>query len=144
MDVINDLPNMTRAKSKAFNRVRLHFGVAHLSEIVTANGTTISRDAWEGTRQRLSPLLWPYQPKPGPKSFRTWRRLLVTSFLRGHRARVSARTRDLTLNTALGSWRPGSEGFRYQWDSFFSPHTNLLYRVSEHGDTFETHTTRRT
>jgi hypothetical protein len=69
MEVINNLPNMTRAKSKAFNRVRLHFGVAHLSELTTADGTAISRDAWEGTRPRLSPLLWPFQPKPGPKSF---------------------------------------------------------------------------
>jgi hypothetical protein len=143
MEAINTLPNMTRAKSKAFNRVRLHFGVAHLSELTTADGTAISRDAWDGTRQRLSPLLWPFQPKPGPKSFRTWRRLLATSFLQGHRARVSVRTRDLTLRTALGHWRPCSEGFRYQWTSFFSPQENLLYCVSEQGDTFDIHSALR-
>jgi hypothetical protein len=49
MEVINALPNMTRAKSKAFNRTRMYFGVAHLSEITTANGASISRDASEGT-----------------------------------------------------------------------------------------------
>jgi hypothetical protein len=64
-------------------------------------------------------------------------------FLRGHGARVSVRTRNLTLRTALGHWRPCSKGFRYQCTSFFSPQANLLYCASEQGDTFNIHSALR-
>jgi hypothetical protein len=70
MDVICSQPNVTRAQQLAFNRVRLYVGVFYLSEVVTADGKRITRAAWEGSRVRYSALLWPYQPQPGPKSFR--------------------------------------------------------------------------
>jgi hypothetical protein len=84
MDVIHDLPGLTRPQLRAFNRCRIFLGVHFLSEIVTADGRILARDAWEGSRNRVSTLLWPYQPLPGPKSFRAWRRLLATEFLQGH------------------------------------------------------------
>jgi hypothetical protein len=143
IDVVISLPSVTRAKLLAFNRVRLFYGVTHLSRIATADGYSITREAWNGNRPRRSPQLWPYQPKPGPKSLRTWRRLIATAFLKGHRTRVSARTRDLSLRTALRGWLPGSEGFRYQWETFFSPMANLLYCVAEDGSSFNVHPARR-
>jgi hypothetical protein len=127
MDMICSLPNVTRAQQLAFNRVRLYFGVFYLSEVATADGTHIARDAWEGSRLRYSALLWPYQPPPGPKSFRIWRRLLADAFLRTVHCRVSARTRDLLLRTPLLRWLPTSESFRFQWETFYAASTDELF-----------------
>jgi hypothetical protein len=109
MDAILSVPGTSTAHLRAFNWCWICFGVVSVSELSTANGTQLSRAAWEGARTRISPLLWPYQTKPGPKSFRIWRRLLATAFLRGHRARVSLRTRNLDLRRPLGRWLHMSE-----------------------------------
>jgi hypothetical protein len=42
------------ADKAAFNRVRLYLGVSYLSEITTANGISIAREAWTGSRPRSS------------------------------------------------------------------------------------------
>jgi hypothetical protein len=57
MEAILDLPSTSRAHLQAFERCWLFFGVTYLSEITTADGSAISRAAWEGTRERISPLL---------------------------------------------------------------------------------------
>jgi hypothetical protein len=118
MEVVLDMPSTSCAHLQAFERCRLFFGVIYLSEITTADGSAISRAAWEGTRARISQLLWPYQPQPGPKSFRAWRRLLATAFLKNHRPWVSRKTRDLTLRRPLQRWLPSSAAFRLHWESY--------------------------
>jgi hypothetical protein len=72
MNVILSLPHVSKSHIRAFNRCWIYFGVAQLSEIGSADGTSKSREAWEGWRPRLWPLLWPYQPCPGQTSFRVW------------------------------------------------------------------------
>ena len=139
MEVINDLPNISRSHLLAFNRVRKYYGVYFLSEIATANGTQLDQAAWLGSRQRYSARLWPYQPKPGPKSFRVWRRLLATAFLKGHRPRVCATTVNLALRTPLGPWLHHTDSFRYQWESFYSRESNSLYNVQADGIQFARH-----
>jgi hypothetical protein len=131
------------AAKAAFNRVRLYLGVTYLSEIATADGQSIARDAWNGTRPRLSPFLWPYQPCPGVKSFRNWRRILADTFLSGTRRRVSARTLDLTLCQRLGPWLPYSEPFRAHWDAFVSPSCSSLFVATDDGS-FDRHPALRT
>jgi hypothetical protein len=98
----------TKAELGSVNRCRIWMGVTYLSKISTANGKELSRDAWEGTTTRHSPLLWPFQPKPGHDSFRTWRCLLADAFLDGKRKRVKLRTRDLVLQHPLGNWTTSS------------------------------------
>jgi hypothetical protein len=51
------MDGVSRADLAACNRCRLYFGIIFLSEVITADGLTISRDAWTGTRPRYSPLL---------------------------------------------------------------------------------------
>jgi hypothetical protein len=121
MDAVLELPTISRPHLLAFNRCRIFFDVTYLAEISTADGTTISRDAWDGARVRYSPLLWPYQPEPGPKSFRVWRRLLATAYLQGHQPKVSIKNRDLTLQQKLRRWLPASTAFQYQWPSIRPP-----------------------
>jgi hypothetical protein len=143
MDVILSLPDVSRSHLRTFNRCRIFFGVAQVSEIGSANGTSFSRDAWEGWRIRMSPLLWPYQPCPGPTSFRVWRRLLATPFLKGNRRSVSARTIDLSLRRPLGRWLSTSTSFRCQWPSFYSASSDELFLASEMGATFTCHRARK-
>jgi hypothetical protein len=127
MDVIHDLPGIMRPQLQAFNRCRVFLGVQFLSEITTADGCYIARDAWDGSRPYISPLLWPYQPAPGPHSFRTWRRLLAPAFLRGHWPRVSSTTIDLSLRRSLGRWQLTSVTLRSHWLSFYAASTNYLF-----------------
>jgi hypothetical protein len=145
IEVISSLPaGLTRAHALTFNRVRLFLGVFYLSELTTADGTALSRDAWDGSRPRLSPLLWPYQPQPGPKSFRVWRRLLANAFLRADHQRVSVKTRDLALRNPLRQWLPASDSYRYQWETFYAPSVDSLFCVATDGTTFAQHPSRKT
>ena len=129
MDTVLTLPGVTKADLIRFNTVRIWMGVTHLSEISSADGTCIARDAWSGIRPRHTPCLWPYQPKPGPLSFRAWRRLLADSFLAGHRSRVEERTVNLILRYNLGHWLQGSVWLQGKWSSFYSPSRRLLLIV---------------
>jgi hypothetical protein len=72
MDAINALPDLKKSQKAAFNQCRVYLGVTFLSEISTADGTSLARDAWDGTRPRLTPFLWPHQPHVGPKTMQTW------------------------------------------------------------------------
>jgi hypothetical protein len=145
MDAILALPDTSKPRLRAFNRCQIFFGVGHLSEIATADGTSICRDhAWNGSRHRISSLLWPYQPCPGPKSVRVWRRLLATAFLKRQRPRVSNQTIDLTLQTPVRRWLPTSFAFRYHWESFYSPSLNSLLLLSDDATTFMQHPSLKT
>jgi hypothetical protein len=109
MKQISSLDGVSRADLKLFNHCWLYEGVIHLSEISTADGTSIARDAWDGTRSQFSPILWPFQPYPGPKSWRVWRRLLAHAFLEDVQKHVTPQTKDLYLLQPLGAWLPGLE-----------------------------------
>jgi hypothetical protein len=143
MEVVCSLPVLTRAQAIAFSRIRLFFWVYYFSKLATADGSAISRGAWDGSRPRFSALLWPYQPRPGPKTFRIWRRLLADAFLRTPHQRVSSRTRDLLLHNPLRRWLPSSSSYRYQWETFYSASTDTLYCVSDDGQTFDHHSRRQ-
>jgi hypothetical protein len=105
--VISALPRIFRADLAAFNRCRLFLGALFLSELATADIHSLDCDAWLGTRTRHTPFLWLYQPDPGPKSWRIWRRLLATAFLDTHHKRVTKTLTDLILECPLGDWLPG-------------------------------------
>jgi hypothetical protein len=104
MERISALHGVSRADLKSFNRCRLILGVMYLSEIAIADGTAIGRDAWAGTRPRFSPILWPFQPTPGPLSWRVWRHLLACAFLEDAPCRATPKTKDLQLLQPLSAW----------------------------------------
>jgi hypothetical protein len=132
---------LRRAVYKACQRVRLYLGITFISEITSADGTRIARDAWTGNRVRYSSRLWPYQPRPGPKSFRHWRRTLATAFLSGVRRRVCVKLRDLRLARPLGVWLPQSEWLRSKWSFFYSRSSLRLYDAS--GTSYSAHPARK-
>jgi hypothetical protein len=132
MDRLSIIDGVSRADLTAFNRCRLHSGVVFLSEITTVDGATISRDAWTGTRPRHSPLLWPFQPSPGPKSWQLWRRLLARAFLEEVPKRTTPQTKDLYLLQPLGAWLPNSEWLCQKWSYNYSPSTGMIYHRRDH------------
>jgi hypothetical protein len=118
---------LSRTVFKACQRVRQYLGITYLSEIVTADGTRLACDAWTGDRDRYSPRLWSYQPRPGPTSFRHWRRTLATALLLGTRKRVCAKLRDVRLHHPLVAWLPGSAWLQSKWQFFYSRSSIRLY-----------------
>ena len=139
MDVIHRHPRITKSTLAAFNRCRHYLAVTWLSEIATQNGRSISRGAWTGSLKRSTTLLWPYQPKPGPKSFRVWRRLLSDCFLQAHTPTKPNRA-DLLLINRLGpclqSAPPLALPLPDSWDDFIAalPHweSSLLSNTTFH------------
>jgi hypothetical protein len=130
MEVISVMSGVSRADLAVFNRCQLFLGILFLSELTTADGHSIDRNAWLGTRQRYTPLLWPYQPDPGPQSWRTWRRLLATAFLDTHHRRVTKTLHDLILACPLGDWLPGSTWLQNSFKFFYSAMTRQIYHTN--------------
>jgi hypothetical protein len=97
MERISALRGASRADLKTFNQCCLYLGVFFVSEISSANGLTLDRTAWNGSQARFSPFLWPFQPKPGPGSWRVWRRLLAQEFLFDAPKRTTQSNKDLSL-----------------------------------------------
>jgi hypothetical protein len=60
MDVVAPRTSHTTVSKPAFNRVRIQLGVAYLSEIATTEGLSLAHNAWEGSKPRLLPFLWPW------------------------------------------------------------------------------------
>ena len=127
MEAVLNLPKGSNADIRAFQRVRLHLGVTLLSEITTADGQFITREAWIGTRARHSPLLWPFQPLPGRQSIRVWQLLLARSFFSTRAPTFQCPQKSLALTHRLGHWLPGSSWLQTKWVSFYSYETHLLY-----------------
>jgi hypothetical protein len=130
MAIVSSLDSVTRVDLKAFNRCRLFLGVMFLSEITDADGLTLSRDAWTGDRRRFSYLLWPYQLKPGTKSWQFWRRLLARPFLESVPKKATPKTKDLFLLQPLGPWQPGLDWIFGKWAYHYSPSTGLIYHAT--------------
>jgi hypothetical protein len=141
MEQISAMDGVSRADLKSFNRCRLFIGVIYLSEISTADGAALTREAWGGNHSRFSPLLWPFQPCPGPQSWRVWRRLLARAFLEDIPKRVTPQTKDLYLLHPLGAWLPGSDWLFRKWSYHFSPSTGQIYHSVCH--TYTVHGRRR-
>jgi hypothetical protein len=141
MERISALPGASRADLKAFNRCRLYLGVFSLSEISSGNGLTLDRTAWNGSRARFSPFLWPFQPKPGPRSWRVWRRLLAQEFLCDTPKHTTPSTKDLSLLHPLGAWLPGSDWLCRRWAFHYLRSTGQLYQAT--GTRYSVHTCSR-
>ena len=112
-----------------FNRVIIYLGIYSIAEIVTADGLKLDREAWTGGRKRFTNQLWSYQERPDPTCIQIWRRLLATTFLKGHRPRVAHNTKDLHLQTPMGSWLKGSAWMRRKCEFFYSNQTRTMYQI---------------
>ena len=140
--LMDDIANqtMTIKDKERFNRVRLWMRVYRLSEICSADGQQIDQNSWTGNHVQFTNNLWPRQTKPGPKSFRCWRRMLSQMYLLQGK-NVSIRTKNLNLKENLGQWTHHSEWIRKKWTMFYSPIKNLLY--TKYDDQYKIHTHNR-
>eukprot|EP00980_Cylindrotheca_fusiformis_P007671 scaffold1608_cov91-Cylindrotheca_fusiformis.AAC.1 len=81
MEMVANLPRVTKAQLQIFNSVRIYLQVTLLSEITTADGKKITLEAWQATRAPHTSTLWPYQEEPTEASIRVWQTLLHHAFL---------------------------------------------------------------
>ena len=114
----------TFSKLDAINRCRLYLQVLTLSEIVTADGETITEKAWSGIRDSTikSPYRWPRQPRPPSKDWRIWQTAITVCYLGSGRR----------LRGPLGNWR----GTDNSWEWFFAPDERRLYQRIDGGWVF--------
>jgi hypothetical protein len=77
-------------------------------------------------------LLWPFQPCPGPNSWRVWRRLLARAFLETVPRRVTPQTKDLHLLQSLGQWLPSADWLFGRWAYRFSMSMGHIYHTVDH------------
>jgi hypothetical protein len=95
---------------------------AYLSKIATANGKEIP------PKSVISLILWPFQPKPGPESLKTWCCFLANAFLEGEeRKQVELRARDLVVRHPVGNWTRSLGWLQSKWDLFYSHDSQLVF-----------------
>ena len=96
---------LTKTKMIWLNQCRLYLHVTSLSDITTADGTSILCNCWDGSVPVDSPLLWPIQAKPCTKAWQTWRFFLAQCYLTDDTNRHIKRL-ALHLQSPLGQWLP--------------------------------------
>jgi hypothetical protein len=100
------------------NQCRMYLKVISLADLVTADGVSITQDAYNGKRNRVRDLGWPRLPPSLPRtSWNLWRRAIDRCFLHPHSSHRQ-------LRRPLGEWLPVA---RPSWLWFFSPGECRLY-----------------
>lgn len=101
------------------NWCRLYLHVTTISDITTADGLYLRRNAWEGIRDFTThdSYQWPRTARPGPSHWKTWQDTLSTALLTG-----SGPTSR--LKSPLGQWTDTLD----RWNWLFSPSSGLFHR----------------
>ncbi len=83
MDVLWISKMYLHQQLKTLNLARLHLQVATLSDICTADGTSLSWEIYQGEKQhdRKSQWMWPRQPHLSNGQIKLWQRALKAHFL---------------------------------------------------------------
>ena len=114
MHQVTQICTSTKALQR-FNIVCQWLRVYSITEITTADGRYIRREAWNGIQSFSPNTLWPYQECPNNTSIQIWRRLLSRAFLQHHHhQKTSDITKNLTFVSPLKEWEHTSTWFRSQ------------------------------
>jgi hypothetical protein len=119
--LIMQLATTTRMPAKEIERInlcRLFLKVETIADITNTQGTRIQKQAWRGlSTESTSTLLWPRQERPGPLSWRAWRRLLRL---------ITSKTRKLHI--PLGAWTNTNHR---TWPATYDASTNTVQLISD-------------
>ena len=116
MDIAVD-NNYRKETLEQIDAFRLYLQVTTISEITTADGTTLLQSAWdgEGTASK-SAILWPVQEKPGQTALTQWRKLL--------RSLCTQQWKSRQLRESLGHWQDISHR---TWQTYYDVDTHRIY-----------------
>ena len=100
-----------------------HLNVTTLSDITTADGSSLVASVMDGVRPKWknSTYLWPRTACPPPIKWKAWREILTSVVLRS--------TSSLELKTPLGAWTDNL----FHWNWVYSPSKRRLYFREGHG-----------
>jgi hypothetical protein len=110
----------SKAELRAINRVRMHHNVVSLSDICSANGssldtTFLSRSPFGGSRNDF---IWPVKHHVSASDYTTWSKAMEFVFAGPNQ----------TLLTPLGDWLVETDlEWLSEWDWFLSVDRDLLY-----------------
>jgi hypothetical protein len=98
------------------NRCRKFLHAVTLGDIATADGTSFSRDAWEGVGSDRRPrIVWPNQGELPESAWKNWREALKVTF---------GKTRGILLRQRLGPWYKASDP---DWIYWYDRATERVY-----------------
>ena len=106
---------------RRLNLCRLYLQVATISDLVTADGKTITLSAWEGqtdNRTARPAVEWPNQGRPGSSDWQRWQSALVNTF---------GLSRNRSLEVPIGNWKDKDS----DWHWFYDPLSERLYHRKE-------------
>ena len=105
------------------NWCRMYLEIVTVSDLVSADGSTIQLAPWLGRRfkHKRDLIQWPRSERPGEKHWKLWRETLTQTLLQD----TSGSRR---LRSSLGDW---SDDFSL-WDWLFSPSTSQLFHRHGH------------
>lgn len=109
-------------KLSMINRCRVYLKVETIADVSSYSGKSIDTNALECNDQAriMSPALWPFQPRPGPKHIKVWQQFLQSFCHIGTN----------TLETPLGKWTCSDIPKREGCTSFFHSGEKRAVRTS--------------
>lgn len=111
-----------------FNIVYIWLKVDSMAKVSTADGISIDRGSWKACQRFAPPTLWPYQEEPNAKYKKTWRQLLLCTFLLYHNyQQITINLSNLKFTSPLKKWEALSLWLRNQCNSFYSPIYSLSH-----------------
>jgi hypothetical protein len=116
MDIATSATTFSNSDIEKINRCRIHLRAETLSDITSADGTTISTFVQTCHPSAIleTSTQWPKQPKPGPNHIRVWKRFLKSQ----------CTALQYTLRQPLGSWIDVIS--QQRWTAYFNPTQNLI------------------
>jgi len=106
---------------RRLNLCRLYLQAATVSDLVTADGKTITQAAWEGKTDNdtARPAIeWPNQGRPSSSDWQRWQVALTKTF---------GLSRNRSLETQIGCWKDADS----DWHWFYDPSSERLYHRKE-------------
>ena len=121
MDYILHSTKYTQVEKTYLNRCRIFLKVETLSDLVNAAGTHLLSASYFCMEEAILPttVLWPHQPRPGPKHRSLWQKFLDEWCI----------TPSFTLQQPLGLW---TGDIVLKWNAYYDTtiHTVLIQHTS--------------
>ena len=96
------IKGITKFQMEVINMCRVYLRIIMILELANMNGNAIPPGRMMGQWRKESKLEWPEIPKPPPKTWEIFRRIMVKAF--GTLSRVYNPCAEVTLVIKLGKW----------------------------------------
>ena len=127
MDIFRQSGQFSLLDLRHLNAIRLYLQVTTISDITSADGTAITKEAYSGNIQtdRQSKWSWPRQSKVTESQKRLWGKALRTHLLKSQNPRKDG-TINYHLKDTLGKWINATNQW---WRYYYDPKSHMLLKM---------------